>query len=126
MPQALNELQIQLQMMRHHFLDDPKSLKKWDEYESNVYRAFEWNLQSSLASPQLTPNSVLYELLMKRKARSKTFVGMLSGSLDKLKQATRNKRLVGTAAIVASVAAGFAVGFAVGTTPWKQQQSKET
>lgn len=62
MPQALNELQIQLQMMRHHFLDDPKSLKKWDEYERNVYHAFEWNLQSSLASPQLTPVSLPHTL----------------------------------------------------------------
>lgn len=131
MPQALEKLNVQLQTMRRHFVDDPVALKKWDAYENDVRYAYTRNLQQTLLSPLFISNSVLYEQLMKRRAQSKTTVGTISGGLDTLKQAVKkNKRLVGPGIIAAGVAAAFTLGLAVGHTPLReskqQQQTDET
>ncbi|XP_062230764.1 uncharacterized protein LOC133928449 [Phragmites australis] len=120
--ETLHKIQIEAEKVRHHFNDDPDALKVWDEYMDGVRCAASHKFTSSLYS--YAHNSGLYEQLMRRKARSKTFVGMLSGECDKLKRATRNKMPI--FAVVAGVAAAFATGLAVGTGIWKHQQSKET
>lgn len=129
MPQAFEKLDVQLQAMRHHFLDDPDSLNTWDEYENDVRYAYRHNLRQTLLSPVSIPNSELYEQLMKRKAQSKTFIGKISGGLDKFKDAaSRNKRIVGAGVIIASGAAVFAIGLAVGRSTRQEgkQQTNET
>ncbi|XP_071682294.1 uncharacterized protein [Lolium perenne] len=128
MPQAFEKLDFQLQVMRRHFLDDPDALNTWDEYENDVRYAYRHNLLQTLSSPLSIPNSDLYEQLMKRKAQSKTFVGKISGGLDKFKEAaTRNKRLVGAGVIFAGAAAVFALGLAVGHATLREvkQQTNE-
>lgn len=128
MPQAFEKLDLQLQTMRRHFLNDPEALKKWDAYENDVRYAYTRNLQQTLLSPLFIPNSVLYEQLMKRRAKSKTSVGMISGGLNNLKQAAaKNKRFVGAGIVGVGVAAAFALGLAVGRIPREsKQQTDET
>ncbi|XP_066347527.1 uncharacterized protein [Miscanthus floridulus] len=70
MPEVLHKIKIMTQRMRTQFVDDPQGLKGWEEYEKNVLYAFGRNLHSL--------NSVLYEQLMKRHARSETLAGMVS------------------------------------------------
>ncbi|XP_047062649.1 uncharacterized protein LOC124670186 isoform X2 [Lolium rigidum] len=125
MPQAFEKLDFQLQVMRRHFLDDPDALNTWDEYENDVRYAYRHNLLQTLSSPLSIPNSDLYEQLMKRKAQSKTFVGKISGGLDKFKEAaTRNKRLVGAGVIFAGAAAVFALGRHATLREVKQQTNE--
>uniref|UniRef100_A0A0A8XMW0 Uncharacterized protein n=1 Tax=Arundo donax TaxID=35708 RepID=A0A0A8XMW0_ARUDO len=109
MPQALHKLRIQSERVRHHFLDDPDALKKWDEYANGVYRSFEYYLQRSLSSSIRAPDSVLYRHIMKSQARSKIFFGMLEG-MDKLRLTMRNRSVALAGAIMKlSITAGLAV-----------------
>lgn len=128
-PEALNKFQVESEKVRHHFHDDPRALKIWDEYIEDVHIASSRNLRYLLCT--YTQKSGLYEQLMRKSCTNTSVsmsssVGMLSGLYVKLKQATRNTR-VPIAVVVASVADAFAMG--VGTQRsnlWKQQHGKET
>jgi hypothetical protein len=59
MPQMLERLDVLLQMTRPHFLDDPKTLQKWDDYAGDVCHTFKNNLRTTLMAPVSIPVSLL-------------------------------------------------------------------
>ncbi|TVU36518.1 hypothetical protein EJB05_18455 [Eragrostis curvula] len=123
-PELMRDVKPLAERMRLHFQDNPHALKAWDEHEKQILHGFQHNLPNALASPANLPTAVRYEHLIKRKARSKTFVGMLSDGLDKFRQATNNKRFIATASFAGG--AGLAVvALAVGPTFAKQWEAKQ-
>ena len=67
MPQVVEDLDVLLRRLRPHFVDDPDTLKKWEEYEKDVRYAFTHSLRGTLISPVCIPVSDLrptYSLLL--------------------------------------------------------------
>ncbi|CAL4918898.1 unnamed protein product [Urochloa decumbens] len=113
MPHLLCEMKNQMQKMRPHFQDNSVGLKLWDNHAKEILDGFEYQLPTALSSPMNLPTSVRYEHLMKRKARSTTFVSMLSVGVD--------KKLVAAGSVIAAV--GLAMSFVFRRTTGKQQEA---
>ncbi|TVU37159.1 hypothetical protein EJB05_10459 [Eragrostis curvula] len=129
-PEVLCKIQTESEKVRHHFRDDPRALKIWDEYIDDIHCASSRNLTYLLSS--YAQRSGLYEQLMKKPCNNTSVsmsssFGMLSDISDKLKQATSGKRVPVGVVLVAGVAAAFAAGLGIERPSLrKQHQSKET
>ncbi|XP_062197897.1 uncharacterized protein LOC133900701 [Phragmites australis] len=113
MQKAMRELRIQALAMRQPFQNDPHALCLWDEYTDYIEETFARSLEYKLSCPMETPNSVLYDHLMKKKAHPKPSA-MVFGLPSLFKQVTMKNVASRTGARIAGVAAVFAAAMVFG------------